>query len=350
MADAPTVAIIADSPLQRQRVQRAAEKYGLRTAFVGDPQRFLSLPGMPDVALWVLVLADEDDHPDLIDQLLEKATAPILFGLGLAPEPSKVDYARWERRFFAKLMDQLGELEQLDSAQAIEALEQTPPVATPSKPNLLLSSWIKPADISQKAEQVWILGASLGGPAAVKEFLDQLPPGLPVAFVYAQHIDAHFAGVLTRVLGRHSQYQLAAPVEGEALRCCQVVMMPVERELYFDEVGCIRFKDTPWPGPYGPSIDQVMLNVANCYGNRCHAIIFSGMGNDGAIAAPLLSAYGSKIWAQESSSCANSAMPDSVVASGCVTHVAKPAELAAQLVRTIEAQCLLAGRQRRDTA
>jgi chemotaxis response regulator CheB len=54
------------------------------------------------------------------------------------------------------------------------------------------------------AEYIRVLGASLGGSNAVKEFLDALPKGLPVGFVYAQYIDARFQKVLIQNLGRHS--------------------------------------------------------------------------------------------------------------------------------------------------
>ena len=74
------------------------------------------------------------------------------------------------------------------------------------------------------------------------------------------------------------------------------------------------------------------------------------MGNDGAIAAPMLKAHGSKIWVQESTSCGNSSMPDSVAATGCTTMVGTPEELARELVKTIEESCLLKGRQKRDSA
>jgi chemosensory pili system protein ChpB (putative protein-glutamate methylesterase) len=80
----------------------------------------------------------------------------------------------------------------------------------------------------------------------------------------------------------------------------------------------------------------VLLNVADYYGNRSHAIFFSGMGNDGAIAAPLLKAYGSTIWVQKSESCANSSMPDSVAATGSSTFSGTPVQLSAELVKLIE--------------
>ena len=193
---------------------------------------------------------------------------------------------------------------------------------------LTLSPWIRSAEPGTPARQVWILGASLGGPAAVKEFLDHLPAGLPVGFVYAQHIDAHFTSVLARVLGRHAHYRLVEARADEPIRCGEVTLVPVEQEMFLDEDGLIQFRDQAWPGPYGPSIDQVMLNLADHFGTRCHAILFSGMGNDGAIAAPLLQAYGSHIWVQSSASCGNSSMPDSVAETGCVRYTGTPRELA----------------------
>lgn len=345
-AGAPTVAIISDSALQRHRLSQAVGKFGLRTAFCGDPERFLACDLPAGVALWILALEDESDHPELLDQLLDDE-APTLFGLGQAPNTGQPDYVRWERRLFGKLRDHLGELEMLDSQQALEALD-LPPQSGSEPPQL--SQWVKAAEPGSPAEQIWILGASLGGPAAIKEFLDQLPGGLPVGLVYAQHIDAHFSGVLARVLGRHAHYELVEAREGEPVRCGQVTMVPVDRELILDDLGLIRFKDNAWPGPYGPSIDQVMLNLADHYRTRCHAILFSGMGNDGAIAAPLLHAYGSRVWVQSSASCANSSMPESVAETGCVSFVGTPSQLARQLIKTIEETSLLQAKQQRDSA
>ena len=341
----PSVAIVSDNVLQRLRLQQAVLKLGLVVQFTGDPARYLQIGASVQADLWIVELEDENAQPQLLDDLLEDDDRILLFGLGSAPEPGNAEYPRWERRLFSKLQDQLGEVEVLDSVSSLEALclgEATERISP--------SSWVVPAGPEQKAEQVWILGASLGGPAAVKAFLDVLPGGLPLAFVYAQHIDHNFTQVLTRVLGRHAQYALVEAREGEPLRCGQVLFVPVDQELYLDEAGLIRFKPERWPGPYGPSIDQVMLNLANYYEACCHTILFSGMGNDGAVAAPLLKAYGNRIWVQTSDSCANSSMPDSVAATGCTEFAGTPEELAQRLVRCLEETELLARKHRRDTA
>lgn len=347
MAPRPTVGIVSDVVLQRHRLQAATGKFGLEVRFSGDPARLIGYPEFPEASLWLVTLEDEADHPTLFEHLLEHTDAPVLFGVDPAPKPGAVEYFRWERRLLDKLEMQLGHLEQLDSASEIEDLD-VQPTATTTAP--ALSRWIPPAAPGSVADEVWILGASLGGPAAVKSFLDHLPPGLPVGFVYAQHIDGHFTDVLTRVLGRHAHYHLRQAEDGLRVRNGDVVLMPVDQEWSFADDGSLQALGRPWPGPYGPSIDQVLLNVAGHFGKQCHTIIFSGMGNDGAIAAPMLKAYGSRVWVQESRSCGNSSMPDSVAATGCASFCGTPDQLAAELVKTIENQCLLRSRQKRDSA
>ncbi|WP_166266872.1 chemotaxis protein CheB [Marinobacter caseinilyticus] len=345
-AGRPLVGIVSDTVLQRHRLQEAAGKFGLDSGFSGDPDRLLSYRALPDVQLWLVTLEDEADHPALFDHLLENTDVPILFGIDPAPKPGSVDYSRWERRLQTKLEQQFGSLAELDSEDSLEELAASPML--PASPDL--PYWITPAASNRPAEYIWILGASLGGPAAVKTFLDNLPAGLPVGFIYAQHIDGNFTDVLTRVLGRHAHYRLQRAEQGKKVCNGDVVLLPVEREWAIDDEGALIEKTTPWPGPYGPSIDQVLLNVGDHYGARCHAILFSGMGNDGAIAAPLLRAYGSKIWVQSSDSCGNSSMPDSVAETGCVSFTGPPDQLARELVKTIEESCLLKGKQQRDSA
>lgn len=332
--DRPYIGIISDSPLQRHVLQNAIAHYGLQVSVNCDPGRFSSANVDP-VACWILELEDEDAWPDIVDQLLESTDVPVLFGLGLAPSLNSEEYPRWERRLFTKLREEIGELELLDGEEDIQALDALKPAST-SAP--AVGHFVYHATDTDPVERVCVLAASLGGPAAVKEFLDQLPAGLPVSFIYAQHIDANFSSVLAKVLARHSHFSLKEAEDGDRLKYGEVLMAPVDREMYFDDQGIVRFKETPWPGPYGPSIDQAMLNVANHYGVRCQTIVFSGMGNDGAIAAPLLKAYGCEVWVQSSASCANSSMPDSVAATNCSSYCGTPTQLAVHLVKAIESQ------------
>lgn len=152
------VAIVSNSPLQRRRLQEAIGKFGLDARFTGGPERLMSLPVIPEVRLWLVTLEDEADHPSLFDLLLENTDAPILFGMDDAPQPGTTDYFRWERRLVDKLEHHLGNLEQLDSEGSLEALDLTPEVvAALARPH-----WIPAAQADVPAQQIWVLGASLG--------------------------------------------------------------------------------------------------------------------------------------------------------------------------------------------
>ncbi|MEH6356958.1 MAG: chemotaxis protein CheB [Marinobacter sp.] len=332
MATGPSIlsiGIVADTVTQRQRLSFSLEKLGLATCFCGSPAKLYASATLPLAACWLVQLEDEEEHPENWDLALIDGDAPVLLGLDPAPADNGQDHARWQRKLENKLERLLGPLSVPQSANAEPVLNNisrsTPdsiPLLQPSKP--------------VAARQVWVLAASLGGPEAVKSFLDQLPPDLPVGFVYAQHIDGHFTDMLTRVLGRHAHYRLKTAKPGDVIATGEVVMLPVDHEWQINRSGALEELPGPWPGPYGPSIDQVLLNMSNYYHENCHAIIFSGMGCDGAVAAPLLRAYGSRIWTQDSESCGQASMPDSVAATGCVSFRGTPQQLAQKLVTTLE--------------
>ncbi|EBA01458.1 chemotaxis protein CheB [Marinobacter sp. ELB17] len=305
------IGIVADTVTQRQRLRSSLKELGLVTCFCGSPAELYASAILPLAACWLVQLEDEEEHPEDWDLALIDGDAPVLLGLDPAPAENGKDNARWQRKLENKLERLLGPLSAPQSANA--------------EPSELIA-----------ARQVWVLAASLGGPEAVKSFLDQLPPDLPVGFVYAQHIDGQFTDVLTRVLGRHAHYRLKTAKPGDVIATGEVVMLPVDHEWQIDRSGALEELPGPWPGPYGPSIDQVLLNMSNYYRENCHAIIFSGMGCDGAVAAPMLRAYGSRIWAQDSESCGQASMPESVAATGCVSFRGTPQQLAQKLVATLE--------------
>ena len=328
-ADALTIGIVADTDTQQQRLRASAQELGVATCFCGSPAELYALAALPLAACWLVQLEDEEEHPEDWDLALTDGDTPVLLGLDPAPAENSKDYSRWQRKLENKLGGLLGPLSAPQSANAEPVLTNVSNSAPESVPML------HPAE-PIAASQIWVLAASLGGPEAVKSFLDQLPPGLPVGFVYAQHIDGHFTDVLTRVLGRHAHYCLKTAKPGDVIATGEVVMMPADHEWRVNSDGALEQLSGSWPGPYGPSIDQVLLNMSNYYQENCHVIIFSGMGCDGAVAAPMLRAYGSRIWAQDSESCGQASMPESVAATGCVSFRGTPPQLARKLVKTLE--------------
>lgn len=333
------IGIIADDRLQQHLLKSALSHFGFRVVLTTDPHRFVELgPGEnfvePDA--WVVDLTDEEANHDVWLEPLFDGDVPVLFGMGEAPQKTSEDYPRWEKRLFAKMKELLAGVDLAtadeDSLSQLEAL-----VADDSEP-YPLPAVFKDIEIGLPAQHIWVLGASLGGPAAVKEFIDALPAGLPIGLIYAQHIDAGFQDALIQTIGRHSAVRLVSYQPGLTINTGEMVMAPVTHEFDFDADGRTISRDTPWPGPYGPSVDQVMLNVGRHYGDRARYILFSGMGNDGAEATNQLAYQNAVIWAQNSESCANSSMPESAIDTGHVTYIGTPRQLALQLVNYLQTQ------------
>jgi len=323
MTDAPAIGIISDTSLQRHALSKAVKTEGYQLAVNTAPDKFdRSLLVKPGVDIWLVELQDEEAWPDLVDELLDSAVAPVLFGEGGdAPSETSPYYPKWCRRLFAKLREQIGQPVRL-TAKNLE-LEDDVGDAAPVHIN---------GEGRLEATHVWTLGASLGGPAAVKKFMDALPPKLPVGFVLAQHIDSGFQNVLAQVLGRNNRYEFRVAEQGLPVLESQVVIAPVETEVGFNSQRRLRVFNRPWRGPYSPSIDQVMQHVADAFGSKSGAIIFSGMGNDGAIAGSYMKKKGAEVWAQTADSCACSSMPDAVRATQCASFSGTPEQLAMQFV------------------
>ena len=111
----------------------------------------------------------------------------------------------------------------------------------------------------------------------------------------------------------------------------QLGIVPVDQALDFLPLGRIKGAGQAWNGPYAPAIDQVMEGVAEVYRYLAGAIIFSGMGDDGAASCQLMRRLGGPVWVQEPASCICAAMPQAAMATGRVDRVADPAGLAQAL-------------------
>lgn len=327
---AARIGVIADTSLQRHVLQQALSANGYKVVLNSDPARLEEADLIAvEADLWLVDLAQTDDSP-LVNALLERDSCPVLFGEGHAPERHSEHYPRWERRLFGKLKRLVGDPSRVVGPRLEVLSADTERPARLTLPGVLAETAGSVA--GEPAQEVWLLAASLGGPEAVKAFLDALPAGLPVGFVYAQHIEASFESALSQAVGRHSQWSVNQSREKDSIRCGEVVVAPVSEEMRFDKRGTMLLSGLGWPEPYSPSIDQMMLNLAQSFGTRCGVIAFSGMGSDGNAAAAYVLRQGGRIWTQRADSCVCSSMPDSLREGGYSSFSGDPRELAQALV------------------
>lgn len=329
------VGIIAETPLAQHQLQKVIEEAGYEVAVNTSPDRLnLDLLSNETIRVWVVELEDHEAWDSFLHELLERAEAPILFGDGILPGKNDDGYLRWIRRMQSKLNELAPVVEPPKSAPVfdLDALPKRSEISVYALPELL-----KQAPKTELGP-LWVLCASLGGPEAVKRFLDVLPGDIPASFLYAQHIDAGCIEALELSVGRHTQLGLRAAEHGSQLENGHVYVVPVQHEIRFTENHGIVWQNNPWSGPYGPSHDHLLSNVVKTFGDRAHAIVFSGMGSDGAIGVSALANAGGTVWAQSQDSCVQSSMPDSAMRSGAVSWRDSPEALAKRLIDWLSEQ------------
>ena len=316
------LAIASNSLRHRQHLQAVLERQGLRVVF-NEPLSPVLLNKLhtrhPDV-----LLLDVDEHMQdhaLIEQLLEESDVPIIFNdaSGLTfNEPAVL--AKWYGKLLGKIAEITGRLdwEELDVDLGWQ------PAPEPSGQ----------FDMRQQpARNVWVLGASLGGPDALKQFLGALPRDLPVAFVIAQHMGDNFDQLLAGQLDRSTPLRVAPVRVGHVLRHGEAVVVPTQERLRVNPIGALELLPMDKAGPYSPSIDTIMADLARRYGERCNAIVFSGMCEDGLQGARAVAEAGGDVWTQSAKSCVISNMPDKVREAGLSLYEGTPRQLAGQLIR-----------------
>ncbi|HWS25922.1 MAG TPA: chemotaxis protein CheB [Xanthomonadales bacterium] len=197
------------------------------------------------------------------------------------------------------------------------------PVAQPVSPGIAL------ADLNR----VFVLGASIGGPEAIKAFLARLPATVPAAFIIAQHMGAEFLEMMATQLDAASALAVRTPKAGERLRHGEAIVAPANEQLTIDESGQIQLSAASSGSPYNPSIDQLARDAANRFGNRATLVLFSGMGTDAVEGGRYLAARGGEVWAQDRGSCVIASMIDSAKSQGLIRFEGTPVQLAERVLQ-----------------
>ncbi len=196
-------------------------------------------------------------------------------------------------------------------------------------------SWL---DTSNKTavSRVWVLGASIGGPEAVREFLAEIPANCPALFLLAQHMGAEFMEIMAQQLVRSTKLTVRTPSHGERVGHGDLLIVPTTHRMRVDRAGVVTLESQSSSElPNLPSIDQVLQDVADRFGAKAGAIIFSGMAEDGAEGSRYLTEIGGSVFAQDPETCVISSMVDGVIETGVVSFIGSPKALASKLLEVL---------------
>lgn len=176
-----------------------------------------------------------------------------------------------------------------------------------------------------------VIGASTGGPIAIKELLGCLPVDFAAPIVIVQHISPHFTDVLAAQLNCQSSFHASVVRGGETFEPRNIYIADGDHHLLLSGSVTLELHDGPAICGHRPSIDVTMKSLAQGFPNRIHGVLLTGMGFDGASGLAYIRARGGTTYAQDAQTSVVFGMPKCAIQANAVDHVATPQGIAEHL-------------------
>jgi two-component system chemotaxis response regulator CheB len=192
-------------------------------------------------------------------------------------------------------------------------------------------------ELARESELRWLaLGASTGGPAALRDLLAMLPAPPPTRTLVVQHIARGFEDGLADWLAGSLGLDVRVAVEGERPRPGTVRIAPAGAHLLVGaEERLTLDAATPTRRGHRPSVDELFHSLALSAPRDTAAVVLTGMGSDGAEGLAELRKAGALCFAQDEASSAVYGMPKAAVEAGGAEVVAPPRTIGEMLARRL---------------
>ena len=174
---------------------------------------------------------------------------------------------------------------------------------------------------SSKIIKILAIGASTGGPQALKTILNNLPSTFPIPIICVQHISNGFLNGLINWLASVCQLPVKIAISGELPQAGTIYFPPERHHLELDNRGKFVCSKTPAIGGHCPSITVTFNSVANFYGSFAAGVLLTGMGRDGADGMQAIAQAGGLTIAQDEASSIIFGMPKEAIALGAAQYI-----------------------------
>jgi two-component system, chemotaxis family, protein-glutamate methylesterase/glutaminase len=165
-----------------------------------------------------------------------------------------------------------------------------------------------------------VIGASTGGPQALKAVLARLPADCPVPVALVLHMPIGYTEMYAAKLNELSPLTVIEARGGEPVVAGTAFLAPAGRHLIFSKEPSgevlTRLALHPLDTPHRPSVDVLFHSAAEVFGARVLGVVMTGMGSDGREGAAWIKAKGGRVITEAEESCVVYGMPRSVVEAG----------------------------------
>jgi two-component system chemotaxis response regulator CheB len=214
----------------------------------------------------------------------------------------------------------------------IKVVRRKPRVAQKSMPVCIDGEGPDFAPISAARIPLVAIGASTGGPPALKTVLSGLPKDFRLPLLIVQHIAPGFTRGFAEWLANSSSRPVHVASDGEAPLPGHAYVAPDGFHLGVTKGPLIELSSgPPESGGLRPSVAHLFRSVARVLGSSSVGILLTGMGRDGAQELKGLRAAGALTIAQDEASSVVFGMPGEAVKLGAAIHILPPESIASLL-------------------
>jgi len=180
------------------------------------------------------------------------------------------------------------------------------------------------------------IGASTGGPAALRTLLQALPPDPAAAIAIVQHVDEQFAASFTDWLNDTTPMPVRLARPGDRFEAGTVLVCGREDHLILTADGSLDYTAEPRDLVYRPSVDVFFNSLAENHSNQSVGVLLTGMGKDGATGLRALRERGWITLAQDKETCAVYGMPKAAKELDAATEILPLGDIGPHLARWVE--------------
>jgi two-component system, chemotaxis family, protein-glutamate methylesterase/glutaminase len=339
------VLVVDDSAVMRRMIQglleRDPEIEVVATAIDGD----FALNKVDQLTPDVITLDIDMPRMDgltALGRILARRYVPVIMLSSLTTEGAALTMKALEMgavefvckpRGAAQVSEMAEEL--LTKVKAAGRAKTTEPVALPA--GLRGYRHVRPSP-DCAGDRVVAIGASSGGPHALRQLLPKIPGDFNAGIVIVQHMPESFTSMLARWLDEICEIEVREAKQGDVVRRGCALIAPGNAHMRLRKSGRgweVVLERGALVNGHMPSVDVMFSSVAAECGPRSTAVIMTGMGSDGATAMGEVRRAGGHTVAQDEESCAIFGMPKVAINKGYIEKVVPLAELADYLVSVV---------------
>ena len=266
-----------------------------------------------------------------VELSLEAMRAGALMVMGKPEGPASPAFAN-ERRQFVSMVRAMSQVKVVRRHGTVSPYTMNTPVARPAAtPPLRLDS-----ASGTRSFRIVAIGASTGGPAALRTILADLPGDFPVPILVVQHIARGFSAGLADWLAHDTPLRVKLAELGELAVAGVVYIAPDDKHLgvQLDGRGDMRvlLDRSPPVGAFRPSASFLFHSTGESLAAGVIAVILTGMGDDGVGGLRTLKARGGRVLAQDEATSVIYGMPREAVRAGVVDTTLPLTAIARKLV------------------